>query len=613
MLSEEQKSIMSYQVLARKYRPKNFAELVGQEHVARALANALTQNRLHHAYLFTGTRGVGKTTIARILAKCLNCETGITAEPCGVCGTCQEINQGRYIDLIEIDAASNTGVDDVREVIENAQYMPTRGRYKVYLIDEVHMLSKAAFNALLKTLEEPPSHVKFLLATTDPQKIPVTVLSRCLQFSLKPMSPERVVQHLANVLALEQVNYDTGALWELGRAANGSMRDALSLTDQAIAFGNGILREQEVRDMLGSIDRDLVFRVLAAIDSADAGAVLAVINALAEQSVDFQGALAALISTLHRIALAQLLPDAIENSEGDKEKVLALAQALTPEDVQLYYQIALHGRRDLPLAITARQGFEMCLLRMLSFKPVPTTPPKGFTGQRPTTSNPPNTHVSQNAQTARANLSALLATPSIKPATALPTSTIEPVIVAPKVDIAVEAVVPELKQELAPVAVVPVVLPEPEPEPEPTAQILPFVAPTETVRDENIWTPHTWFEWVSESALSGMALSFAKHCLLQGSKAGVAVLEIAPRHEVLAQQSYETVKTRLLANFPQMDLQLVMVEPIAQTPFQLEEQRILVQRQRAEAAFLADPVVQNLLNTFNAHLISQSLVVGDKR
>ncbi|HNC03991.1 MAG TPA: DNA polymerase III subunit gamma/tau, partial [Agitococcus sp.] len=326
---------MSYQVLARKYRPKNFAELVGQEHVARALANALTQNRLHHAYLFTGTRGVGKTTIARILAKCLNCETGITAQPCGVCATCQEINQGRYIDLIEIDAASNTGVDDVREVIENAQYMPTRGRYKVYLIDEVHMLSKAAFNALLKTLEEPPSHVKFLLATTDPQKIPVTVLSRCLQFSLKPMSPERVVQHLENVLAAENVQYDMAALWELGRAANGSMRDALSLTDQAIAFGNGLLREQEVRDMLGSVDRDLVFRVLAAIDSADAGQVLAVINTLAEQSVDFQGALAALISMLHRVALAQLLPDAIENTEGDKEKVLALAQALTPEDVQL--------------------------------------------------------------------------------------------------------------------------------------------------------------------------------------------------------------------------------------------------------------------------------------
>ena len=369
---------MSYQVLARKYRPKNFAELVGQEHVARALANALTQNRLHHAYLFTGTRGVGKTTIARILAKCLNCETGITAQPCGVCGTCQEINQGRYIDLIEIDAASNTGVDDVREVIENAQYMPTRGRYKVYLIDEVHMLSKAAFNALLKTLEEPPSHVKFLLATTDPQKIPVTVLSRCLQFSLKPMSPERVVNHLTHVLNAENVQYDLASLWELGRAANGSMRDALSLTDQAIAFGNGLLREQEVRDMLGSIDRDLVFRVLAAIDSGDVGQVLEVINTLAEQSVDFQGALAALISTLHRVALAQLLPDAIENSEGDKEKVLALAQALTPEDVQLYYQIALHGRRDLPLAITARQGFEMCLLRMLSFKPVPTTPPKGF-------------------------------------------------------------------------------------------------------------------------------------------------------------------------------------------------------------------------------------------
>ncbi len=613
---------MSYQVLARKYRPKNFAELVGQEHVARALGNALSQNRLHHAYLFTGTRGVGKTTIARILAKCLNCETGITPEPCGICTTCQEINQGRYIDLIEIDAASNTGVDDVREVIENAQYMPTRGRYKVYLIDEVHMLSKAAFNALLKTLEEPPAHVKFLLATTDPQKIPVTVLSRCLQFSLKPMSPERIVGHLEKVLAAETVNYDTASLWELGRAANGSMRDALSLTDQAIAFGNGALREVEVRDMLGSIDRDLVFRVLDAVHGADVAEVLQVINALAEQSVDFQGALAALISALHRIALAQLLPDAIENSEGDRERILAIAQAMTPEDVQLYYQIALHGRRDLPLALSARQGFEMCLLRMLSFKPVPTQP----------SGSPTNRSFSAKAALAQAKVGL---TPSVNPSAPSSLQAIAPRVMAtiasPSIATAVtsDPVLGVSSPVQTPVAVVEPILvretvvaetvavPEPsvevikvEAEPTATATILPFKAPIAT---EGLWTPTMWFDWVMASSLSGMALNLAKHALLQGQLRGSAVLEVSPRYDVLAKQSYETLKTHLLQSYPQLELQLAMVEPIAETPTQIEERLLAEHKQRAEIEFLADPLVKTLIKTFDAHLIPESLIVGEKR
>ncbi len=365
---------MSYQVLARKYRPRSFRELVGQEHVARALINALDQDRLHHAYLFTGTRGVGKTTIARILAKCLNCETGISSEPCGVCPTCREIDEGRFIDLIEVDAASRTKVEDTRELLDNVQYAPTRGRYKVYLIDEVHMLSGHSFNALLKTLEEPPPHVKFLLATTDPQKLPATILSRCLQFSLKAMSPERVVDHLAVVLQKEMVEFEDGALWELGRAANGSMRDALSLTDQAVAFGNGRLNTVDVRSMLGSIDRDLVFRVMDAVNSGDAAIVLDVCAQLAEQSVDFAGALAEIVSTLHRVALGQMLPGAVDNALGDAERVLTLAQAMTAEDTQLYYQIALHGRRDMPWAADPRSGFEMTLLRMLAFRPVPTAP-----------------------------------------------------------------------------------------------------------------------------------------------------------------------------------------------------------------------------------------------
>lgn len=360
---------MSYQVLARKWRPRVFREMVGQEHVLQALINALDHNRLHHAYLFTGTRGVGKTTIARILAKCLNCETGVSSEPCGTCGACREIAEGRFIDLIEVDAASRTKVEDTRDLLENVQYAPSRGRYKVYLIDEVHMLSTSSFNALLKTLEEPPPHVKFLLATTDPQKLPVTVLSRCLQFNLKNMPPERIVGHLAYVLEKELVPFEDAALWQLGRSADGSMRDALSLTDQAIAFGNGKISEVDVRAMLGSIDQQLVYAILDALAAANGQAIFAAVNQLAEHAPDYQGALAELLSVLHRIAIAQALPEAIDNSFGDRDQVIALAAQLPAEDVQLFYQTALHGRRDLPLAPDPRSGFEMVLLRMLAFKP----------------------------------------------------------------------------------------------------------------------------------------------------------------------------------------------------------------------------------------------------
>ncbi len=360
---------MSYQVLARKWRPRNFGELVGQEHVRQALTNALDNDRLHHAFLFTGTRGVGKTTIARILAKSLNCEQGISSTPCGVCPTCTEINEGRYIDLIEVDAASRTKVDETRELLENVQYAPTRGRYKVYLIDEVHMFSNSSFNALLKTLEEPPPHVKFLLATTDPQKLPVTILSRCLQFNLKHLSLEQIRTHLGMVLGKEGIEFDTPALGLIARAADGSMRDALSLLDQAIAFGGGALRESDVRSMLGSIEQHHVIDLLNSLADGDAGALLTRIAQLAEQAPDFAGVLAELISTLHRIALAQAVPEAVNDEMADREAVLALAERLSPEDVQLYYQITLIGRRDLPLAPTPRGGFEMVLLRMLAFRP----------------------------------------------------------------------------------------------------------------------------------------------------------------------------------------------------------------------------------------------------
>ncbi|WP_375739106.1 DNA polymerase III subunit gamma/tau [Pseudomonas boanensis] len=360
---------MSYQVLARKWRPRSFREMVGQTHVLKALINALDNQRLHHAYLFTGTRGVGKTTIARILAKCLNCETGISSTPCGQCSVCREIDEGRFVDLIEVDAASRTKVEDTRELLDNVQYAPSRGRYKVYLIDEVHMLSTHSFNALLKTLEEPPPHVKFLLATTDPQKLPVTILSRCLQFSLKNMPPERVVEHLSHVLGAENVPFEEDALWLLGRAADGSMRDAMSLTDQAIAFGDGKVLAADVRAMLGTLDHGQVYGVLHALLQGDARALLEAVRQLAEQGPDWNGVLSEMLNVLHRVAIAQVLPDAVDNGQGDRDRVLALAQALPGEDVQFYYQMGLIGRRDLPLAPDPRSGFEMVLLRMLAFRP----------------------------------------------------------------------------------------------------------------------------------------------------------------------------------------------------------------------------------------------------
>ncbi|MCE8020132.1 DNA polymerase III subunit gamma/tau [Halomonas sp. MCCC 1A11036] len=366
---------MSYQVLARKWRPRTFHELVGQEHVQRALVNALDQGRLHHAYLFTGTRGVGKTTLARILAKCLNCtakshgDDGVTSTPCGQCDSCRAIDEGRFVDLIEVDAASRTKVEDTRELLDNVQYAPTQGRYKVYLIDEVHMLSTSSFNALLKTLEEPPPHVKFLLATTDPQKLPATVLSRCLQFTLKNMPPERIVTHLAKVLEAEGIGFEESALWLLGRAADGSMRDAMSLTDQAIAFGQGQVRHADVAAMLGTLDHRHVLALVEALADIDAPRLLAEIAQLAEQGPDFAAVLDDMTAVLHRLAVAQVVPDAVDNAHGDRETILALASRFTAEDVQLYYQIGIQGRGDMTHAPDLRTALEMTLLRMLAFRP----------------------------------------------------------------------------------------------------------------------------------------------------------------------------------------------------------------------------------------------------
>jgi DNA polymerase III subunit gamma/tau len=360
---------MSYQVLARKYRPKSFETLVGQPHVVRALTNALTQNRLHHAYLFTGTRGCGKTTLARILAKALNCEAGISATPCGVCNACTEIDRGRFVDLLEVDAASNTQVDAMRDLLDNAQYAPTVGRFKVYIIDEVHMLSKSAFNAMLKTLEEPPAHVKFILATTDPQKVPVTVLSRCLQFNLRQMASVTINEHLQNVLAQENIAFEPAALNLIARAAAGSMRDALSLTDQAIAYGNQTVNEAEVRSMLGAIDQSYLFDILTALLANNGAEVVEIAKQMQARSIAFEAALNDLAILLHQIAMAQTVPDSIADDLPERAVLLDLAQKLSPETLQLYYQIVLLGRRDIGLAPDEYAGFTMTLLRMLAFAP----------------------------------------------------------------------------------------------------------------------------------------------------------------------------------------------------------------------------------------------------
>lgn len=360
-----------YQVLARKYRPRNFNELVGQNHVSRALTSALDRGRLHHAYLFTGTRGVGKTTIARILAKCLNCETGVTSTPCEVCATCKAVNEGRFIDLIEIDAASRTKVEDTRELLDNVPYAPTQGRFKVYLIDEVHMLSTHSFNALLKTLEEPPEHVKFLFATTDPQKLPITVISRCLQFTLRPLAVDEITHHLTDILNKEEISSEQDAIWQIAESAQGSLRDALSLTDQAIAYGQGAIQHQDVKEMLGLIDRTIIYDLILAIHQNQNARVSQLLLQFRQQALDVSLVLDQFISTLHELAMLQYLPDlSLKYSAEINQKIMQLSKIISAQDLQLYYQIACKGRAELQLAVTQEQGFEMTVLRLLAFRPM---------------------------------------------------------------------------------------------------------------------------------------------------------------------------------------------------------------------------------------------------
>ncbi|HYA37863.1 MAG TPA: DNA polymerase III subunit gamma/tau [Candidatus Methylomirabilis sp.] len=537
---------MSYQVLARKWRPRNFAELVGQSHVVQPLVNALDHGRLHHAFLFTGTRGVGKTTIARILAKSLNCETGVTSKPCGKCSACLEVDEGRFVDLIEVDAASRTKVDDTRELLDNVQYAPTRGRYKVYLIDEVHMLSGHSFNALLKTLEEPPPHVKFLLATTDPQKLPVTVLSRCLQFNLKRLPAESIAAQMRKILDAEGIQHDDVSIKLLAHAADGSMRDGLSLLDQAIAYAGGQVSESEVRAMLGTIDQDFIGRLLHALAAGDVGALLKSVAEATEYGLDYEALLKELLLALHRIALAQADP-ALAEGDGD---VLAYASAMSPQDVQLYYQIGLLGSRDLPYAPDPRAGLEMTLLRMAAFRPAEA----GQVARAP-------------AQPAR----------PVSPKASMPTPVARPVAAAP-------AAAPTSTARDVPTA-------------NPAAAAIPMPPASK------------WSDVVAQLDVAGLVREIANNTTLESHENGAIALMLAESRAQILNKEREAELKRALEKYYGGPIRLTLRtgRPAAETPAQ-EKTRVLDERQQAAVQAIAeDPNVRALQEKFNARVNPASI------
>lgn len=572
---------MSYQVLARKWRPRSFGELVGQQHVVRALSNALDNERLHHAYLFTGTRGVGKTTLARILAKSLNCETGVTSTPCGQCSTCKSVDEGRFVDLLEVDAASRSKVDETRDLLDNVPFAPVAGRYKVYLIDEVHMFSGHSFNALLKTLEEPPPHVKFLLATTDPQKLPITVLSRCLQFNLKQLPHDLIQGHLQHILGQESVEFELPALSLLARAATGSMRDALSLLDQAIAFGAGRVSEADVRAMLGTLPEERYAGVLRALAADDARALLEAIEELASFAPDFGAILKALLGLLHRIALAQMLPEAIGDADADAEQVRELAGRLSPEDVQLYYQIGLLGQRDLPFAPDPRSGFEMVMLRMLAFRPL----------------------AAEGQTVAGGGQAAARPEPS-KAAT------------APKA-------APMLRTEpLRPGVPQPMARQGSQPKPQPVLQTTPGgISEPENQPWKASAQGQRGDDWHQVSAaiepeLGGMASQLAEHCTLKGWEGDTLILSLAPEAKRLASDKAKERLLLALRHYYGADILLRFDgsgtgATEAQSPAQRKAEERQLRQQEAEQAMAANPYVQALVQGFGAELIPGSIRPGD--
>ena len=582
---------MSYLVLARKWRPKRFAELVGQEHVVRALTNALDSGRVHHAFLFTGTRGVGKTTIARIFAKSLNCERGASSEPCGDCETCLAIDAGRYIDLLEIDAASNTGVDNVRDLIEGAQYMPSRGRYKVYLIDEVHMLSKAAFNALLKTLEEPPEHVKFLFATTDPEKLLVTVLSRCLQFNLKRLDEAQIGGQIAMILDAEGIAADAGAIRQLAKAADGSLRDGLSLLDQAIAYtgssrGGGKLEDAAVATMLGTVDRSQVGALLEALTTGDGEQLLATVATLAEFSPDWGSVLDALADALHRVQVKQLVPNV--EVPGEHVDVEGLAARLRPELVQLWYQMALNGRRELPFAPSPRAGFEMSVLRMLAFRPADA----GGEGA------PPSSGSRTGVRSAAAEAKSVLESAPAAPAVA------RPVGAAPTQRLALAEVAVAVSAPVTATATTPTSIPVSIPTPTPTPIPIPIPIPIPTTIDAD-----RWLEILANSSLRGPARELAAHAGFVGHVDGVLKLSLPAADEHLKAPALVKMLADALAPAlgaaPQIRFEAVQAG--GETLHQRSTRERDARQVAAESAFMSDPGVQQLITRHGAKVVPDSI------
>ena len=616
---------MSYQVLARKWRPRTFEDMVGQEHVLQALVHALEHQRLHHAYLFTGTRGVGKTTIGRLLARCLNCETGITPNPCGECDSCKEILEGRFVDLIEIDAASRTGVDDMRELTDNVQYAPSRGRFKVYLIDEVHMLTNQSFNAFLKTLEEPPEHVKFLLATTDPQKLPVTVLSRCLQFNLKRMTPEHIVGHLKHVLTEETIPFEEPALWLLARAADGSMRDALSLTDQAIAFGNENLSASDVSNMLGTIDQRDIERIVSTLVERDGPGLLAEISRISEFAPDYGVILADLLSLFHRVTMEQVVPGSADNALGDAAQVQALARKLSAEDAQLFYQTALIGRKDLAVTPDARMGFEMTMLRMLAFRP-------GADRREPpavTSGNTENTGRAEPEPDPGPVSPPVAEHPQPEPQPVAPSPEPEPAP-APAPEPAAESMPeppvmdtppwedepePPYYDEVAPepmVAQEPVSEPEPrspqpvetpeaviEPDPEPES-----VAPAEPVNPDGF----VWERDYRQLEITGMPGNLASYSAM-AMDGQTVVLTLDEGHARLLNARHEEKIVAALRSYFGDATQLKIEQgiPGPHTPAAFEERQRVARQKAAEAAIRQDPVVQSIVERFEGRVVEESI------